>query len=129
MAVRPDIDLQEATIKSRNVNVAVIANRFVKLLATGTSDTDVVPAAAGDDMIADGVALESRAAGQRVDVVTYESGGKPPVLVGTGGATRGHRAKLVADGVADAGDTDPSVGHFAQTGVVGDLVGLVLGKS
>jgi hypothetical protein len=128
MALRPNEDKIRATIKDRNVSVGVTAYTVVKR-AAGASDTDVMPAGVGDDQVADGVAEFTRVAGQRVSVVTYESGGKTQVRVGTGGVTHGKRVKIVANGVADAADDVASCGVADQTGVVGDLVGMQLLKS
>ena len=54
-----------------------------------------------------------------------------PMIVGTGGSSRGAKQKLAADGVTDlpanGGGTLPHVvvGIAMQTGVVGDLIGVM----
>lgn len=54
-----------------------------------------------------------------------------PMLVGTGGTTRGKKQKVVADGVTDAianggGTTDVQLAGIAmQSGVAGDYVGVL----
>lgn len=76
----------------------------------------------------DGIALETKAAGERVQVLIGE--GICKVKVGTGGATRGEYAVVVADGLTNSGTLGGGsvvkqlVGKFLQTGVAGDVVGL-----
>lgn len=98
------------------------------------ADTTVDDAGNGaTDVI--GVFLETKAAGARVAVAPLAGNTCIPVLVGTGGATRGKLAKHVADGFADAptladGDTVTAVfGTFAQSGSAGEFVGMYPGKS
>ncbi len=58
-----------------------------------------------------------------------------PVKVGTGGAARGKFAKVVSDGFTSAAPTVTTpvavdvAGYFTQTGVVGDVVGMVPARS
>lgn len=58
-----------------------------------------------------------------------------PVTVGTGGATRGVHAVVVADGYTDAATASGGTvaqyiaGKFLQTGVAGDVVGLMIGTN
>ena len=66
------------------------------------------------------------------DVNVYLPGPVVPVLVGTGGATQGTKAKIVSDGFTNAGAHDSSgatddsiAGVFFETGVVGDIVGMI----
>lgn len=96
-----------------------------------TSDTLLV-ATSGADPLAIGVIYQANAAGRPASVVMY--GDKVmPVLVGTGGATRGKMAVRVSDGFTDAatvggGTTVQYIkGQFLQTGVIGDTVGLMTG--
>jgi hypothetical protein len=95
------------------------------------SDTTVQDAGAATDL-AVGIAASTTVAGVLVDV--YMLGYSViPVTAGTGGATRGTKAVLVADGFTDAAahDSDGLVntsvyGVFLQSGVATDRVGLLL---
>jgi hypothetical protein len=94
-----------------------------------SADEEVQTAGAG--VFCHGVALETKAAGDRVQVLVSEGDAIVKVKVGTGGATRGANAVVVADGVANAaaivaaGTTLVNVvGTFVQTGVAGDVVGM-----
>jgi hypothetical protein len=100
------------------------AGRAVK---RGSTDTEVTNAGAGDDAVFAGVALETVTGGSARVQVALPPGGPVPMIVGTGGVTRGVRVKLVADGVADAATTAAAIGTAVQTGVAGDLVGVLLG--
>jgi hypothetical protein len=93
--------------------------------ANNTWDT----ALAGSDL-ALAVAKEDATAGQLFNF--YYLGPVIPVLVGTGGATMGKKAKLANDGFTDApthdssGGTDDVVyGSFVQTGAAGVMVGMI----
>ena len=97
-----------------------------------SADTEVQTSATQSDTCI-GVALETAVAGAQVQVLHY--GPIVPVLVGTGGATRGKKAYFPAavDGYADApahsssGSTNNAIlGVFMQTGVVGDYVGMMM---
>lgn len=98
----------------------------------GAADTTVDNAGAGSDLVI-GIFLDTAAAGAITRIVLF--GPVVPVVVGTGGATRGTKATVVADGVtnadalADGDDVDPVVGIFMQSGVLGDSVGMQLTKS
>jgi hypothetical protein len=100
------------------------------VLLSGADDEIGTAGAASD--LAVGVALETKAAGEYCEVGLLAP--VVEVLVGTGGATRGTKAKLVADGFTNAGTAAepgttavPTYGIFMQTGVAGDRVGLMLG--
>jgi len=79
------------------------------------------------------VALETRTAGQKVQVALLTGGAVVPVKVGTGGATQGQYAIHAADGWTDqtigGGTTVKYIGgKFMEGGVVGDIVGLMVGQ-
>jgi hypothetical protein len=74
--------------------------------------------------------LESATAGNRVQGLL--PGPVVPMLVGTGGVTRGKKVVTVSDGVADApahdssGATDGIITGIAyESGVAGDMVGVI----
>jgi hypothetical protein len=137
MATRADRDLQRAIIVTRVVTVGAVAVGMP--VKDGAADHQVQPCADGVDMIGVVVALGN---GAKV------SGGAPggindevqiaylcgacviPVKVGTGGAVRGKRAKVVADGFTSAALTVTTpvaadiAGVFTQSGSVGDVVGM-----
>lgn len=130
MATRATQDFKNATIKSFIVAAGqtATAGRAQKM---GADDITVTPAGSGEQELARAVALETQTAGKRVQCVLIDaSGAVCPMIVGTGGTTRGLRQKLVADGITDVtASTDKSIGTAAQSGVVGDLVGVDLGKA
>jgi len=106
----------------------VTAGMPVKLASDTTIQVDV---AGSDESI--GVAEVSATAGKRVDVFLFGYA-VVPVKIGTGGCTRGKKAKFVADGYTDApahdssGGTDDAIyGVFLESGSVGDIRGLLLG--
>lgn len=136
MAARPDTDLKNALIVTRTVETATTAvlNRVVK---DGNADHECQPTTDGVGAIGVVLALGplAGAAGDKVQVALLAGACVIPVKVGTGGATRGLYAKVVADGVCDAVETITTpaamnvVGWFTQTGVAGDIVGMVPGRS
>lgn len=137
MAIRADRDLKLAIIVTRKVVTgAVSVGMPVK---DGANDHECQPCADGVDMIAVVVALGPAttpgAIGDYVQIAYLAGACVIPVKVGTGGATRGKFAKVVADGFTNAVQsiTTPVgadvAGFFTQTGVVGDVVGLVPCKS
>lgn len=97
----------------------------------GSADDEVTVAGANDKAI--GVALStSTTAGDRVEVALFGYA-IVPMKVGTGGATRGEYAVSAADGVTNqtlgGGTTVKYIqGRFMQTGILGDLVGVLLGN-
>jgi len=131
MAVRPDQNLGEGITLIRTVVVSAVAIGGV--VKDGTADHQCQPSTDGVD--ATGIVLQlgplAGAVGDKVTIVPLSGSCIVPVKVGTGGATRGKQAKVVADGVtnavpAGAGTTAmPTVGQFTQTGVAGDMVGLI----
>jgi len=132
MATRPDSKLQFALTETRIVETAttVTVGAVVK---DGNADGECQPSTDGVDAI--GIVLSlgalAGAANDRVTIVHLAGGCIVPVKVGTGGATRGKLAKVVATGVTDAvvDVATPTaanvVGYFTQSGAAGDLVGLV----
>lgn len=138
MAVRSDRDLKNALIVTRTVETGqtVALGRVVK---EGNADKEVQHAGTGDlDFLGVVVALGplAGAAGDKVQVAMLAGACIIPVKVGTGGVTRGTFVKNVADGVASftvnaaaAGTLRPVPGYVTQTGVAGDVVGLVPVKS
>jgi len=96
------------------------------------SDTTIDDADGASDL-AVGIALDTKTAGQKCRVAMFGFA-VVPVKVGTGGATRGAKAKLAADGFTDATAHDSdgtgnesTYGQFlASASTVGDLVPLLL---
>lgn len=93
------------------------------------ADTTVEVCSSGNDAI--GIALSTVLDTERVQVALYGHA-IIPVLVGTGGATRGANAKLVADGFTDVtfgGGTTVGYSHgkFMESGSAADYVGLLVG--
>lgn len=133
MATRPDTEMKNACIVTREVETGqtVAVGRVV---IDGNADHECQHASAGG-VGAMGVVTSlgklAGAAGDKVSVALLAGACVIPVLVGTGGATRGKKAKVVANGVADstpagAGTTAiQTVGFFTQSGVAGDIVGMV----
>jgi hypothetical protein len=126
MAARPDCVLIEALIRPKTVvTTPVVKGRVVSL---NTSDGQCVHTAAAG--LGFGVALESGAVGESIPVYLLAGAGIVPVVVGTGGATRGLLAAVVADGVTNSGTASAvgaayTCGFFTQSGVAGDIVGMV----
>jgi len=133
MATRPDqLTSEDGTIVYYTVAASqtVTAGMPVKYAA---ADHQVQNCAAGD--IVCGVALDTAVApaSGTLPIVPVQLLGHAviPVLVGTGGATRGKYCILAGDatGLTDqamgGGTTVRNVpGYFTQSGVVGDMVGL-----
>ncbi len=129
MAVRATQDLKNAIIKTY-ITASATASTAGRAVKFGATDTEITNALAGDDALSVGVAMETTAGGgKRVQVVHPGSGAIMPMIVGTGGCTRGTRVKLAADGVIDALGADKAIGQAVQSGVVGDLVGIRLANS
>jgi len=130
MAVRPHERLDHAlTMQFDDPSQPAFA-RGVEVKFS-TSDTLLV-ATSGSDAAAIGVTAQGNLAGRTASVVLYGTA-VMPVTVGTGGATRGTLAVRVSDGYTDAatvggGTTAQYIrGMFLQSGVVGDVVGLMIG--
>lgn len=119
-----------ANLWTRKLKVASgqTATKGLPILFSGADDE--IGTAGADSDLAVGVAQESGAAGAYVECVMF-SPGSIVVLVGTGGATRGTKAVLVADGFTNAtadnggATTKPVYGIFTESGVAGDYVGLM----
>lgn len=102
-----------------------------KSVKFSAADNQIENCAADDDGI--GIALLDGVAGDTVPVL-LDGFAIVPVLVGTGDATRGGYAINAIDGHKDVtiadGTTDRKIrGKFMQSGVAGDLVGLLIGVS
>lgn len=126
MTTRPDSNLSSAIVVTRTVLTAttVTVGGVVK---DGTSDKQVQPTTDGVGAIGVVTSLGALAgaAGDKVQMAYLAGAAIVPVKVGTGGATRGKQAKVVADGVTDGTTGTEVVGTFTESGVVGDLVGLL----
>lgn len=137
MAARANKQLQYSVIRAYPVAVSqtVTIGKTVKF---GTGETDIQDAGAGSD-VEIGVAIACTdgstgviTAGKSVEVAMF---GHQilPMLVGTGGATAGKKAVVVADGVTDVATSGGGtvavecVGIFTQAGVAGDVVGVLNG--
>lgn len=97
-----------------------------------TTDTTIDDAGGASDLAIGIAQATSSTAGAIVDVVMFGNA-VVPVTVGTGGATRGTKAKLVADGFTDATThnsdgtgNESTYGIFIQSGVATNKVGLLL---
>lgn len=131
MATRANRDLSELIIRVRTVVTSTVS--LYTAVKDGTSDAQCQPCTDGVGMFGIVVALGplAGAVGDKVQVAYLCGAGIIPVKVGTGGATRGKWAKVVADGVTDAtpagsGTTAVEIaGIFEQNGVAADVVGLI----
>ncbi|MGW8285761.1 MAG: hypothetical protein ACWGPR_08585 [Candidatus Deferrimicrobiaceae bacterium] len=135
MATRASRNLDKTTTFVRTVETSqtVAVGRLVK---DGNADYECQHAAANEAGIGIVIAIGGNpevTAGAAGDFVTIAAldGGIIPVLVGTGGATRGTPCVAVATGLTDAtlnaaGSTYSfSPGRFAESGSAGDIVGLI----
>lgn len=132
MAARANRHLEFAYIRPYTVETGqtVVGGKPVKF---GSSDTTVQDSGAASDLMI-GVARNpgtTYTAGQTVEVV-HPFTVVVPMVVGTGGSTRGLKQKVVSDGITDVatlgGATTPiySIGIAMQSGVAGDYVGVGL---
>lgn len=136
MAARPDQNLQNALIVTRTVETATTCT-VGGIVKDGNADKEVQPTTDGVGAIGVITALGALAgaAGDKVQMAYLAGACIIPVKVGTGGATRGKFAKVVSDGVTDATETVTTpvavnvVGFFTQSGVAGDIVGMIPAKS
>lgn len=125
---RASEDLRFALVKSYLVASGQTATKG-KLVKHSTNEGEILTASAGNDGF--GIALADAVAGAYVQVAHLAGPCIIKVLVGTGGATHGKAAVAVSDGLTDAatlggGTTLVNVlGHFQESGSVGDYVGLV----
>jgi hypothetical protein len=129
MATRPNTYIVHGYIRPYTVasGQTVTLGKTVKF---GSTDNEIQDAGANSDL-AIGVARKSGVAGDVVEVV-HPFTVVVPMLVGTGGTTRGAKQKVVSDGITDA-DTNGggttsiiSEGIALQSGVIGDLVSVGL---
>lgn len=131
MAVRAHERLEFALIMQFNDPSQPALTKGVEV-KFNASDT-LLAATTDSDAAAIGVIYQANAAGRPASVAMYGSPGVIPVLVGTGGATRGAFAVRNATGFTDAatvggGTTVQYIrGQFLQTGVAGDYVGMNIG--
>lgn len=135
MATRANRDLTEATIRVRTVVTSAVS--LYTAVKDGAADGQCQPCTDGVGMFGIVIAMGKDpsttpgAVGDKVQVAYLSGSGILPVKVGTGGATRGKWAKVVADGMTDAtpsgaGTTaTETAGIFEQNGVAGDIVGLI----
>lgn len=128
--------MSTATQKTAHATVAtftVAAGQTVTAyrgVVFATATTIQTAGAASDAVI--GIALSSATAGQQVDV--FLPNPVVPVTVGAGGATRGTKAVIVANGMFQdapahdsSGGTDNAIyGTFMESGASGDVRGLML---
>jgi hypothetical protein len=133
MATRANQDLKNALIKRYSVKNGVtlaVGNRV--RFGTSDSEVDLTSGAADDTQI--GTAIEAgvgNAAGSVLVDVVLDGVVIVAMTVGTGGSTRGVKQLNAANGVTDApanggGTTSRAiVGIAMQTGVVGDLIGVM----
>ena len=127
MAARAQVDISKCVIKTFTVKAASSVTEGYAVKIDG--DGIVLNCSAGD--AANGIALESGAAGTQVMVALANCGGLVAVKVGTGGATAGLYGAAVADGIANAGALGGGttlvniVCQFLQTGIAGDVVGAI----
>lgn len=134
MAARPDKDLQKALLLTRTVETGQTVAKY-RVVKDGNADHECQHAGAGE--LGFGVVTElgklAGAAGDKVQIAALAGGCVIPVLVGTGGATRGALLQCVADGVTDvtpngaptSGVLVAAVGIATQTGVAGDIIGMI----
>jgi hypothetical protein len=131
-SLSPHIVLEKAIIRTFTVQSGqTVRGGFAVKFAS--DDQEVLEAGANSEL-AIGVARRpghTYAAGEQVEVVV--SGAIVPVVVGTGGCTRGKDVRMIADGVTDVPAWDaagatvvPVLGKFLQSGVAGDHVGILL---
>lgn len=128
MAIRPLDHTSNALVLKYIVQApgAVTKGMLVKL---GTLETDVLNATTNEKAV--GVALETGAAGDTVNIAMLGCGGVVPVLIGTGGSTHGEHAICTTNGVTNqvlGGGTTVKyiVGTFLETCVVGDYGAMAL---
>lgn len=128
MAERALKKLDFATIMTFKVAAGQAATKGRPVILSG-SDLEIATAGANSDLVI-GTALETAAAGAECSVALV--GPVVPMLVGTGGSTRGTKQVLVADGITDcaahdsSGATDNAViGIAMQSGVAADIIGVI----
>ena len=126
MATRAHQQMTNALVRAYQVGTAVTKGKLVKF---GADDDHVTDASAAEQGM--GIALEtSSTVDARVQIALLAGASIVPVLVGTGGATRGSYASAVANGFSNQTTGGGTVakhiaGIFLQTGVAGDFVGFL----
>ena len=130
MAVRPDVKVQNALVVTYTVKAASSVTQYMPVTLDAATDT-VLDSTSGQNPI--GIAMEAGAAGAQVQVFMLTGGGIVPVKVGAAGATAGGYAEVGTTGLVDrtlgGGTTVRYIaGKFKQTGVSGDIVGLIVGQ-
>ena len=131
MAVRPHERMDHALIMTFS-DASMPAFSKGDEVKFDSSDT-LLAETTNSDVAAIGVVVQANAAGKPVSVAMYGSAAVIPVLVGTGGATRGSFAVKTTDGFTNSdtiggGTTAMYIrGQFTQSGVAGDYVGLNIG--
>ena len=130
MATRATFNLQNATLRTFIVKSGT-TTAYGKAVKFDAGDDSIDNAGANEDLVF-AVALEVVVGDgvNKCQVALLSGSGIVPILVGTGGATRGKFAVLAADGATDAAGSGvtnarPCIGKFLQSGVAADVVGLM----
>jgi len=129
MSARPDQIMKNAVIVTWTVTAAGAATLYMPL--TLTADSTGRDSTAGEN--ASAIALETKTAGEKVQVALLTGGAVVPVKVGSAGATQGLYAEIGTTGAIDrtlGGGTTVRyiLGKFTETGATGDVVGLAVGQ-
>lgn len=138
MAAVADRDLSRALMVTRTVETAQTVAKY-QVVKDGNADKECQPAGAGElgfgvvVAIGGNTDVTAGAAGDFVTVALLAGACIIPVLVGTGGATRGKLQQVVSDGVTDVtpngapttGVLVGAVGIATQSGVAGDIIGII----
>lgn len=129
MATRPTFKMKGAVIETWTVTAAAAATKHMPL--TLTAERTGRDSTSGENCSA--IALETKAAGELVQVALLTGGAIVPVKVGTAAATMGAYAEVGTTGLTDrtlgGGTTVRYIaGKFLETGVSADIVGLVVGQ-
>ncbi len=134
MGTRADRDLKHALIVTRTVETGTTVTQY-QVVKDGNADKEVQPAGAGELGMGIVIALGplAGAAGDKVQVALLAGACIIPTKVGTGGTTRGLLQQVVADGVTNVtpngapttGVLVGAVGIATQSGVAGDIVGII----
>lgn len=129
MAARPTKKIQNALIETWTVTAAATATQYMP--ATLTAEKTARDSTSGENCSA--IFLETKAAGEKVQVAILAGGAVIPVKVGVAGATQGGYAEVGTTGLVDrtlgGGTTVRYIaGKFLETGVSGDIVGMIAGQ-
>lgn len=130
MAVRAQLDLAPNAAKTKSYTVAAGQSAVEgRAMSFAAADEECQLTAAGGAPF--GMFLETKAAGEKVQVLIGRGDAITKVKVGTGGATRGQYGVVVADGMTNAPTLGGGTvlrniaGVFTQSGVAGDVVGFI----